>query len=118
MKATTPLPAEFLERVADTVKIIGHPLRLQILDYLDRHGASPVGAIAEGVGGAQAAVSQHLNKMRLAGVVAARRVGRQVHYGQLSPSARTLLGCMRRQFAARRSATPAPNGAERGPGRT
>lgn len=97
MKKKTPLPTNFLEHVADTVKIIGHPLRLRMLDYLDIHGPSTVGAIAEGVGGTQAAVSQHLNKMRMAGIVAARRNGRQVYYGDIAVSARTLLGCMRKQ---------------------
>lgn len=100
MKSKEQLPEVFLERVAETVKIIGHPLRLRILDYLDVHGESAVGAIADGVGGAQAAVSQHLNKMRLAGIVAARRKGRQVYYGRLAESARTLLSCMRRTHAA------------------
>ena len=100
MKTTERLPEAFLAQVAETVKIIGHPLRLAILDFLDVHGESAVGAIAEGVGGAQAAVSQHLNTMRRAGIVGARRKGRQVYYGRLAESARTLLSCMRRTYAA------------------
>ena len=102
MKSKERLPEAFLAQVAETVKIIGHPLRLAILDYLDVHGESAVGAIAEGVGGAQAAVSQHLNTMRRAGIVGARRTGRQVYYGHLAESARSLLGCMRRTCAAAR----------------
>lgn len=103
MKTTERLPEAFLVQVAETVKIIGHPLRLAILDFLDVHGESTVNAITEGVGGAQAAVSQHLNTMRRAGIVGARREGRQVYYGRLAESARTLLACMRRTYAASRA---------------
>ncbi len=90
-----PLPDDYLAQVSQTIKIIGHPQRLRILEYLDLHGESTVGAIVEGTGGQQAAVSQHLNKMRLAGIIRSRRDGKQVYYHGLEESAVTILTCMR-----------------------
>lgn len=94
----TLLPDDYLVHVSQTIKIIGHPQRLRILDYIDRHGESTVGAIVEGTGGQQAAVSQHLNKMRLAGIIRSHRDGKQVYYHGLAESAVTILTCMRRKY--------------------
>jgi len=93
-----PLPDEYLDQVSQTIKIIGHPQRLRILEYIDLHGESAVSAIVTGVRGQQAAVSQHLNKMRLAGIIRARRDGRQVYYHSPSENALTILACLRRKF--------------------
>ncbi len=93
-----PLPDEYLDQVSQTIKIIGHPQRLRILEYIDLHGESTVSAIVAGVCGQQAAVSQHLNKMRLAGIIQARRDGRQVYYHSRSENALTILACLRRKF--------------------
>jgi len=94
----TSLPDNYLVQVSETIKIIGHPQRLRILEYIDLHGESTVGAIVEGTGGQQAAVSQHLNKMRLAGIISSRRDGKQVYYSGLADSAVTILNCMRRRY--------------------
>jgi len=92
------MPHDYLVQVSETIKIIGHPQRLRILEYIDLHGESTVGAIVAGTGGQQAAVSQHLNKMRLAGIISSRRDGRQVYYRGLAESAVTILACMRRKY--------------------
>lgn len=92
------LPEAFLVKASETIKIIGHPQRLRILEYLDTHGESTVGAIVDGIGGQQAAVSQHLNKMRVSGIIVARRDGKQVYYGAVAESAVTILNCLRRKF--------------------
>ena len=93
------LPADCFDRVADAIRLLGHAQRLRIVEYLDLHGEQPAGGIVAGVGGRQAAVSQHLNKMRTAGIIAARRAGRQVFYSLAAESAVTLLNCIRRQHA-------------------
>ena len=92
------MPHGYLVQVSETIKIIGHPQRLRILEYIDLCGESTVGAIVEGTGGQQAAVSQHLNKMRLAGIISSRRDGKQVYYRELAESAVTILACMRRNY--------------------
>ncbi len=85
-------------RISEVIKLLGHAQRLRILEFLDLHGESPVGAIAGGIGGQQAAVSQHLNKMRVSNVIAARRVGKQMYYRLSSESATTILSCIRKQY--------------------
>lgn len=75
MSETERLPDEFLNAMAEVIKLIGHPLRLRILEYLDLHGECTVNTIVAGISGQQSAVSQHLNKMRMAGIVACRREG-------------------------------------------
>lgn len=95
---TELLPDEFLIPMADVIRMIGHPQRLRILEYLDLHGESPVGAIVEGVGGPQGAVSQHLNRMRMAEIVVCRREGRQMLYRIGAVNAVTILNCLRSKY--------------------
>ena len=94
------LPEDFIVQVSDSIKLIGHAQRIRILEYLDLNGESAVGAIAEGIGGHQAAVSQHLNKMRVSQVIASRRDGKQMFYRISSTSVTTILACIRKQYQA------------------
>lgn len=98
MKASK-LPMNFLVRMADVIKIIGHPQRLQILEHLDLHGECMVTDIVEAVGGQQGAISQHLNKMRRAGIIEARRHGKKVYYRIAAVNAVTILNCLRKNCA-------------------
>ncbi len=95
---TELLPDEFLIPMADVIRMIGHYQRLRILEYLDLHGESTVGAIVKGVGGQQGAVSQHLNRMRMAEIVICRREGRQVLYRIGAVNAVTILNCLRNKY--------------------
>ncbi|MEI3038790.1 MAG: metalloregulator ArsR/SmtB family transcription factor [Victivallales bacterium] len=95
---TELLPDEFLIPMADVIRMIGHPQRLRILEYLDLHGESTVGAIVKGVGGQQGAVSQHLNRMRMAEIVVCRREGRQMLYRIGAVNAVTILNCLRNKY--------------------
>jgi len=92
------LPVEFLEMMAEAIRILGHGQRLQILEYLDLHGESSVNDIVAGIGARQGAVSQHLNKMRLAGILSCRRDSRQVYYAIAAESPVTILNCLRRKY--------------------
>ena len=94
------LPESFIVQVSDTIKLLGHAQRIRILEFLDLNGESSVGVITEGIDGQQAAVSQHLNKMRVSHVIAARRDGKQMYYRISSESATTILDCMRKQYQA------------------
>ena len=65
--------------VADTLKIMGHPTRLQILDLL-RRGEICVCHIERALHKRQAYISQHLMILRDAGLVESRKDGLQVYY--------------------------------------
>ncbi|WP_245655844.1 ArsR/SmtB family transcription factor [Microtetraspora fusca] len=71
--------AEVLTEAAATFGLLASPARLQIVWALAQ-GERDVSALAESVGGALPAVSQHLTKLKLAGLVRSRREGRRVVY--------------------------------------
>ncbi|NLZ63038.1 MAG: winged helix-turn-helix transcriptional regulator [Lentisphaerae bacterium] len=92
------LPEEYLCTMAEAIKLLGHPQRLRILEYLDLNGESTVTAIVENLKAPQGAISQQLNRMRRAGLVSAQRRGRQVLYKISAINPVTILNCLRRQY--------------------
>lgn len=73
------LPPEVLQQAAATFGLLASPMRLNIVWVL-AHGEADVGTLAELTGGTVQAVSQHLAKLRLAGLVRSRREGRHQVY--------------------------------------
>ena len=61
------------------LKLLADPTRLRIVRAL-LHGEHSVGDLADHVGSRQAAVSQHLAKLRWTGVVSSRRDGNRIYY--------------------------------------
>lgn len=72
-------PAELLSQAAAAFGLLASPARLHIMWALTEH-ESDVTGLAERIGGALPAVSQHLAKLKLAGLVRTRREGRRVVY--------------------------------------
>ncbi|MER6572343.1 metalloregulator ArsR/SmtB family transcription factor [Streptomyces sp. NPDC001093] len=73
-------PAELLADAAAAFGLLASSARLHLMWALSQ-GESDVTRLADRVGGALPAVSQHLAKLKLAGLVRARREGRrQVYY--------------------------------------
>jgi DNA-binding transcriptional ArsR family regulator len=73
------LPLELLQRAAGRFGLLASTMRLHIVWVL-ANGEMDVGGLAEAVGGTLQAVSQHLAKLRLAGLVRSRREGRRQVY--------------------------------------
>ncbi|MFD4240384.1 ArsR/SmtB family transcription factor [Streptomyces sp. NPDC058525] len=70
------------ERLAAAVSVLAllaDATRLALLDELGR-GEADVGTLTEACGAARPSVSQHLAKLRLAGLVTSRKDGRRVVY--------------------------------------
>src|ERR1700730_9407005 len=78
-----PTPAQ-LEAGAATFDMLSTPIRLHLM-WLLCHGDHDVGWLADQVGSTVAAVSQQLGKLRLAGLVSARREGRYQIYAADDP---------------------------------
>ena len=91
------LPVAYLEQMAGVLRILGHAYRLRIVERLDLRGPAPGHVLLAELGGAQGALSQHLSKLRLAGVIRAERRGQEVWYGLANPDALTILNCMRKR---------------------
>ena len=83
-----------LQRAADVIKCLGHPLRLQLLDAMERDEMT-VTQLQELTGASQAMVSQQLATLRGRGVVAARRDGPYVRYSIVEPKVHHILACIR-----------------------
>jgi rhodanese-related sulfurtransferase/biotin operon repressor len=78
MSSPTPKLALF-EQFALVAKTLGHPQRLELIEQLGQ-GPRSVDLLAEKLGAPIANVSQHLQTMRRAGLVAAERQGKFVVY--------------------------------------
>ncbi|GAA1973516.1 metalloregulator ArsR/SmtB family transcription factor [Amycolatopsis minnesotensis] len=73
-------PPDVLQDVAATFGLLSATVRLHIL-WLLTEGERDVGTLAAETGQSVATVSHHLGKLKLAGLVRARRHGkRQIHY--------------------------------------
>ncbi len=83
------------EQFAAVAKGVAHPLRLEILEQLAQ-GERSVDMLAEKTGASVANVSQHLQHMRRAGLVAARREGKFVFYRLADDAVLVLLASVRR----------------------
>lgn len=84
-----------LEYAAEMLRLMGHPVRLRIIELLDEHLELPAGAFHAALDEPQPTVSQHLNKMRTLGLLAARREAGQVIYSVAQPQLLQLLQCVR-----------------------
>jgi DNA-binding transcriptional ArsR family regulator len=74
-----PAPAD-VRRAADALRMLADPTRLNILWAL-MQGETSVACLAELSSTTPTAVSQHLSKLRLAGLVTNRREGNFIIYG-------------------------------------
>jgi len=70
---------EAVAAVADRLRLLAEPTRLTICAALAQGESNP-GCLAELAGVAPAALSQQLSRLRLSGVVKARRDGQRIWY--------------------------------------
>lgn len=85
------LGIEEAEALAAQFKLLSDPGRLRIVYLLLEAGELRVGDIAELVGASESATSHQLRQLRLAGLVRARRAGREAHYRVADRHVRLLL---------------------------
>lgn len=83
-------PGEHVGAAADSFRMLADPTRLRLL-WLLCGAELDVSALAAAVGAARPAVSQHLAKLRMTGLVATRRDGRRVLYRARGGHVRRLL---------------------------
>ncbi|MDJ0346126.1 metalloregulator ArsR/SmtB family transcription factor [Streptomyces sp. H10-C2] len=100
-------PAEVLTEAAAAFGMLASSARLHIVWALAQ-GESDVSGLAERVGGALPAVSQHLTKLKLAGLVRSRREGRRVVYLVDDPDVVTMVRWLVGQLSDRADHKPTP----------
>lgn len=90
------LSAELLERAAGVLRLLAHPQRLKLVEFLETREEAPVHEIMAHLQIPQAVTSQHLNHMKRVGLVRSSRRGREVWYGISDPRCLRILNCIRR----------------------
>lgn len=65
---------------ADILKVLAHPIRLCIVRGLIDHGECNVTYMQSCLGAPQSTISQHLQRLRTAGIIEGRREGLEIHY--------------------------------------
>ena len=71
---------EKLHYSSELMRALAHPLRLRILEFIDRQGSINVNKIYNTLNIEQSITSQHLKILKMAGVVHAEKSGKFVTY--------------------------------------
>ncbi len=82
-----PLPDRLVELIAGRLQVVAQPLRIRIIEYLDRGGESTVQALADELDATQQNISRHLGLLYATRVVDRRHEGRLVWYRLVDPDA-------------------------------
>ena len=81
-------------RKAELLKALSHPLRLQIVRGLLVNGCRNVGCMENHTGQSQSCISQHLMRLKAAGIVKAARSGNEVYYEVSDPRAAAVVAAL------------------------
>lgn len=81
------------------LKELAHPLRLRVIDRLGHLGPAPVSALAAELGAPMPELSNHLRRLREAGLVRVRRDGRHAVYELADSGVELLLPLLDRLVA-------------------
>ena len=79
-KAKVIINHEKLQESSETLRALAHPLRMRILEFIDRNDTINVNKIYNTLKLEQSITSQHLRILRLAGLVTTTRDGKFIHY--------------------------------------
>lgn len=91
--ANSPIDIKRLEKAAEVLKAVAHPVRLKIIEFL-RHGEHTVSDLHQSLGTTQAYMSQQLGIMKSRGVLCSRRDGNQVYYALTNPKVVQIIECV------------------------
>ncbi len=79
-KAKVTINNEKLQESSEMLRALAHPLRMKILEFIDRNATINVIKIYNTLRLEQSITSQHLRILRLAGLVETKREGKFIHY--------------------------------------
>lgn len=89
-----PAKTELFEQFAQVGKAMGHPTRLELVDLLAQ-GECPVEPLAAAAGLALSTASAHLQTLKRAGLVSARREGTRIVYALAGDDVAALFAALR-----------------------
>jgi ArsR family transcriptional regulator len=76
----TEIFTEEQNRIASIAKVLGHPARIAILDYLIKRKTCVCGDLVKEIGLAQPTISQHLKELKSVGIIKGTIDGTKVCY--------------------------------------
>ena len=79
-KTKVTFDVERLQYAVDVLYALAHPLRLKIVEFIDRNEKINVNQIYKTLNLEQSITSQHLRVLRLAGILHAERDGKFINY--------------------------------------
>jgi DNA-binding transcriptional ArsR family regulator len=88
------LDPETLEKAANMLKAIAHPMRISIIGCLDDGQKLTVTEIHNKLGIEQATASHHLGILKDKGVLASKREGKNIYYFLKHETLKVLLNCV------------------------
>ena len=94
MKVMKKLSAAKLEKVAEILKVAAHPVRLGIIDVLDKKGSLSVNEICRELESDQSLTSHHLKYMKLNGILTCKRDGQQMIYSLELTEVTSIIKCL------------------------
>ncbi len=101
------LPLEKLDEAAECLRILGHPIRLRIVEIL-MQGEFPVQEIAEMCSLPPHQTSEHLRLLKGHGLLGSQRRGRTVIYRIGDPRLPQLMTCIRAACSPPSNQAPKP----------
>jgi ArsR family transcriptional regulator len=88
------LSSDQLKIAASLLKAVAHPMRLSILQLLERDGKMSVTEICENLSSEQSLTSHHLSNMKQKGILGCERDGQRILYFLKITELSNLLRCM------------------------
>ena len=88
------LDADMLDRAANMLKAIAHPMRISILSLLEEDKEMTVSEIHAALNIEQSAASHHLGILKDKGVLSSRRDGKNTYYFLKHNSLRNIVDCV------------------------
>ena len=84
-----------VENASAVFKLLGHPLRLRLVELLELYEEATVNRLAELTSRPQSTVSLYLNRLKGSGLLKVRRAGNERHYSLACNSIPQMLECVR-----------------------
>ena len=90
----TSIDQKLLEKVAFVLKTIAHPMRIGIIELLSKHDKLSVSEICEKLDLEQSLASHHLLNMKIKGVLASQRDGKNIYYSIRLQEVKKIINCI------------------------
>ncbi len=85
-----------LEEAASKLRALAHPMRVAIIEMLDKNKEMNVTQIYKALGIEQASTSHHLNILKTRGILNSRRDGKNTYYSIKPNSILRIIDCVSR----------------------